>query len=127
MLLTFFLFNDELCCVSVGPQNVSIEGKSPAFAGQKVTLSCFAFSVPPAIFTWRFNGNETDVNHTMYIIDKIEDTYTGNYTCTASNYVTGLNDSAILSLTGEWTANKIFVRMLTKCIGIHRVVFNLHL
>ncbi|XP_067093462.1 carcinoembryonic antigen-related cell adhesion molecule 6-like [Osmerus mordax] len=84
--------------VNFGPQNVSIEGKSPAFAGQKVTLSCFAFSVPPAIFTWRFNGNETDVNDTMYIIDKIEDTHTGNYTCMASNYVTGLNDSAILSL-----------------------------
>ena len=87
---------------------MSIEGKSSAFAGQKVTLSCFALSVPPAIFTWSFHGNETGVNHTQYIIDKIEDTQAGNYTCTASNYVTGLNDSAILSLRGKWTANDIF-------------------
>lgn len=78
-------------------------GKSAVEINDQVTLTCSAPSVPPANFTWRFNGSASGVTTATFAIDKAVYKNTGTYTCEAHNAVTGRRSQAthFLSVKGE--------------------------
>ncbi|KAJ8245032.1 hypothetical protein COCON_G00236300 [Conger conger] len=90
--------------VNYGPEDVVIQGHREIEVGNTVVLTCSASSVPPATFTWTFNGKETGVLTEEYTIEKALIDYSGTYTCLARNSVTGLSISSaprLLTVTGE--------------------------
>ncbi|XP_061093182.1 carcinoembryonic antigen-related cell adhesion molecule 6-like isoform X2 [Conger conger] len=84
--------------VNFGPEKVAIVGSEKAEVNSKVELACNASSVPPATFSWLVNGTEKETQHS-FIIENTTLTDTGDYTCVASNNVTGLTSSAVHFLT----------------------------
>ncbi|XP_061107908.1 hemicentin-1-like [Conger conger] len=80
--------------VNYGPEDVVIQRHREIEVGNTVVLICSASSVPPATFTWTFNGTETGVLTEEYTIANALIDYSGTYTCLARNSVTGLNISS---------------------------------
>ncbi|CAL8247463.1 unnamed protein product [Lota lota] len=90
--------------VNFGPQNVSIVGPREAPLGHRVLMRCRADSVPPPTYSWAVDGNETRVTNSTYIIERMEESNAGNYTCTVNNQVTKLVNSTLLSLRASGSA-----------------------
>ncbi|KAM6974272.1 LOW QUALITY PROTEIN: cell adhesion molecule CEACAM20-like [Tautogolabrus adspersus] len=89
--------------VNYGPEPVKVTGDIAVEVNEPVTLTCSAASVPPANFTWKFNGTLTKVKTTQYAIEKALYKNTGTYTCEATNAVTSKTMKAthILSVKEE--------------------------
>ncbi|TWW65893.1 Carcinoembryonic antigen-related cell adhesion molecule 1 [Takifugu flavidus] len=85
--------------VNYGPEEPKVSGEKAVEINDKVTLTCSAPSMPPANFTWRFNGTVTDVTTATYVIDKAVYKNTGTYTCEAHNAVTGRTGQVTHSLS----------------------------
>ncbi|XP_061520185.1 carcinoembryonic antigen-related cell adhesion molecule 5 isoform X3 [Phycodurus eques] len=82
-----------------GPEAATVNGESAVELRDAVTLRCTAASVPPANFTWKFNGTLTDVKTPTYAIAEAVYKNTGAYTCQARNVVTGKNVSSTHNLS----------------------------
>ncbi|XP_053481111.1 carcinoembryonic antigen-related cell adhesion molecule 5-like isoform X3 [Ictalurus furcatus] len=80
--------------VNFGPDNVKIDGPFAVEEGNKLTLSCRTESTPNASYKWMFNGTLPEVNTAVFTVEQVTFMHTGNYTCMASNPVTGRNASA---------------------------------
>ncbi|XP_053481131.1 carcinoembryonic antigen-related cell adhesion molecule 1 [Ictalurus furcatus] len=79
--------------VNFGPDNVIIDGPVEVEEGNKLTLSCRTESTPNASYKWMFNGTLSEVNISVFTVEPTTFMHTGNYTCMASNPVTGRDAS----------------------------------
>ncbi|XP_057683203.1 carcinoembryonic antigen-related cell adhesion molecule 5-like isoform X1 [Corythoichthys intestinalis] len=75
--------------VNFGPEEVKVSGETAVEVRDGINLRCSAASVPPANFTWKFNGTLTDIKTSTYTIAEATYKNTGTYTCQARNTVTG--------------------------------------
>lgn len=75
--------------VNYGPEQAMVTGKEAVEVKDLVELDCFAASVPPANYTWKFNGTMTAVKTAKYLIESTVYKNTGTYACEAHNAVTG--------------------------------------
>lgn len=82
----------------VGPEAAVITGPDSAEVGTRALLNCSADSYPPSGFTWWFNGSEVG-NMSTFRTASLSLNMSGEYTCVASNNVTGGNSSATKTLT----------------------------
>lgn len=104
LYILYYLFcckNFTTICFSDGPENIQISGPSEIHLEEILTLNCFAESKPSAGYTWTQNGTEI---HKSSVFTKVISGFSdsGNYTCQATNNITGRTSSAVhgLSVTG---------------------------
>lgn len=100
-------------CVTDGPENIGISGPSEIHPDQTLSLTCSAESKPAATYSWTVNGTEI---HNSPVFKKVITgaSDSGNYTCQATNNVTGRASVAVhgLSVTGS---KLIFGCMFCQC------------
>ncbi|XP_045064326.1 carcinoembryonic antigen-related cell adhesion molecule 20-like isoform X4 [Coregonus clupeaformis] len=82
-----------------GPDGMEIKGPTEIELGQKLTLTCSADSNPPARYTWMLNETEIPGHSHEFTKENSEYSDRGNYTCTATNYVTVTKTSVVLKLS----------------------------
>ncbi|XP_045064271.1 carcinoembryonic antigen-related cell adhesion molecule 1-like [Coregonus clupeaformis] len=89
--------------VNYGPDGMEIKGPTEIEVGQKLTLTCSADSNPPASYTWMLNGTEIPGHSPEFTKEKSEYSDSGDYTCTATHYVTRNKTSVVhkLSVKGK--------------------------
>ncbi|XP_033182274.1 carcinoembryonic antigen-related cell adhesion molecule 5-like [Anabas testudineus] len=83
---------------------------------ESVTLSCFADSLPKATFSWRFRYMEKP--GPLYYIKEMEEKHLGKYICTARNAITGLEASAVHTLTADMETAVILSIILLTSSGL---------
>ena len=84
-------------CFSVGPYNVMVSGPEMAETGSPATFNCSATSWPPSVYSWYYNDSMV-ANGSVYTTEPLTLGGSGNYTCMALNWVTGMNSSATAEL-----------------------------
>ncbi|XP_029115921.1 carcinoembryonic antigen-related cell adhesion molecule 20-like [Scleropages formosus] len=92
--------------VNYGPESVTVQGEKTVKMNTKVVLECSASSVPPAGFMWTFNETLTNVKTDTFIIEKANYNDSGDYTCVASNAVTGLKSTSVHTLVVKGDINQ---------------------
>ncbi|XP_071252857.1 cell adhesion molecule CEACAM20-like [Salvelinus alpinus] len=85
--------------VNYGPDGMEIMGPSEIEVGQNFTLTCSADSIPTSSYTWVLNGTEIPGHSPEFTKEKSEYSDSGDYTCTATNYVTGNKTSVVHKLS----------------------------
>ncbi|KAM7383227.1 hypothetical protein PAMP_002898 [Pampus punctatissimus] len=84
--------------VFYGPEMPVIMGPTAANTGDSVTLNCSASSYPLSLIKWYFSDSLV-ANTSEYVTPPLTTNMSGNYTCMASNYITGQNSFAYKMLT----------------------------
>lgn len=76
-------------CSTDGPDDVTITPANPpkfVQAGSMFNLTCSASSLPPASFTWYYNGTRIETSSSVLTLDMIKGhTKASDYTCRAEN------------------------------------------
>ncbi|XP_041707719.2 carcinoembryonic antigen-related cell adhesion molecule 1 isoform X1 [Coregonus clupeaformis] len=75
--------------VNYGPDSMTILGEHIAEVESFTLIYCSVQSVPPAAFTWLFNGQQTGVHEAGYIIKSVSYNNSGDYRCHTRNDLTG--------------------------------------
>ena len=75
--------------------------------GEPAYLTCMATGTPPLTISWRYNGSSTlpsgaMVNGDVLVIDKVELTHSGNYSCRVSNDLSTAEDNVMLTVVGMY-------------------------
>ncbi|KAK7939907.1 hypothetical protein WMY93_003233 [Mugilogobius chulae] len=83
----------KLMVICERPEPVQITAESEVEVTDRVVLDCSAASVPPANYTWKFNGTKQPITTSQYVIEKAVYSNTGIYTCEAYNALTGKTSS----------------------------------
>ena len=82
-------------------------GHQIALVDSNVTFSCNASGVPAPVITWSFDGGHlrnsmaTSSTLTVFRVQN-NDSFEGNYTCTASNRAGSSASTAMLTVDGEF-------------------------
>ncbi|XP_055760076.1 carcinoembryonic antigen-related cell adhesion molecule 2-like isoform X2 [Salvelinus fontinalis] len=108
--------------VIYGPDGMEIKGPTKIEVGQKFTLTCSTDSNPPASYTWVLNGTKIPGHSPEFTKQKSEYSDSGDYTCTATNDVTGNKISVVLKLSvkavGSLTPDGLSVVVITGIVII---------
>ncbi|XP_010866279.2 carcinoembryonic antigen-related cell adhesion molecule 6 isoform X3 [Esox lucius] len=83
----------HIVIVNYGPDSMTILSPDTAEVETFTLLYCSVVSVPPARFTWLFNGQQTSVHEAGYVITSISYNNSGDYRCVAMNDLTRRNVS----------------------------------
>ncbi|XP_029299131.1 carcinoembryonic antigen-related cell adhesion molecule 5 [Cottoperca gobio] len=75
--------------VNYGPESAMVKGETSVEENDNVVLTCSAASLPPANFTWKFNGTMTTTKTAEFKIEMARYKNSGTYMCEAHNPVTG--------------------------------------
>ncbi|XP_068945104.1 carcinoembryonic antigen-related cell adhesion molecule 1-like [Petaurus breviceps papuanus] len=102
--------------ITYGPDTPVIVPTDPHYpVGATLELSCSADSNPPAQYTWLFNGTQM-MSTPQLSIPNMSLSHTGNYTCIASNSVTGLSASKDINITISEMVSKPLILANTSSI-----------
>ncbi|XP_064802267.1 carcinoembryonic antigen-related cell adhesion molecule 2-like isoform X2 [Oncorhynchus masou masou] len=108
--------------VIYGPDGMEIKGPTKIEVGQKFTLTCSADSNPPASYTWMHNETEIPGHSPEFTKEKSEYSDSGEYTCSATNDVTGNRTSVVHKLSvkaeGSPTPDGLSVVVITGTVII---------
>ena len=86
---------------------MTILGQNVAEVELFTLIYCSVQSVPPATFTWLFNGQQTGVHEAGYIIRSVSYNNSGDYRCDARNDLTGNVISVDHSLSVKGTMESL--------------------
>ncbi|XP_045556563.1 carcinoembryonic antigen-related cell adhesion molecule 1 isoform X3 [Salmo salar] len=108
--------------VIYGPDGMEIRVPNEIEVGQKFTLTCSADSNPPASYTWMHNETEIPGHSPEFTKEKDEYSDSGEYSCTATNDVTGNKTSVVHKLSvkaeGSLTPDGLSVVVITGIVII---------
>ncbi|XP_045064270.1 carcinoembryonic antigen-related cell adhesion molecule 5-like [Coregonus clupeaformis] len=93
------LFSEDNKTASINPVKRTDSGIYMIPVSVTFTLTCSADSNPPASYTWMHNETKIPGHSPEFTKENSEYFDSGNYTCTATNYVTGNNTSAVHELS----------------------------
>ncbi|XP_021446700.2 carcinoembryonic antigen-related cell adhesion molecule 1, partial [Oncorhynchus mykiss] len=94
--------------VIYGPDGMEIKGPNEIEVGQKFTLTCSAYSNPPTSYTWMHNETEIPGHSPEFTKEKSEYSDSGEYTCTATNDVTGNKTSVVHKLSVKGSQQHVY-------------------
>ena len=92
-MLTIVMYNHVYLTLPVAPYEVTVTGNTLYSQGNQLMLNCTSQGGPQLEYSWTFLGDIIS-NSFMLIIDDVNTTHAGNYTCNVNNPA-GSNDTTV--------------------------------